>query len=48
MPLSDQEIYDLYSSAASKGISAGKLKVGLDRESDMRRIGIMQEAFKKI
>ena len=47
LPLSDQEIYDLYSSAASKGISAGKLKVGLDRESDMRRIGIMQEALKK-
>ena len=47
MPLSDQEVADFYERAASKGISAGKLKVGLDRESDMRRIGIMEEALKK-
>ena len=47
LPLSGQEIYDFYSNAASKGISAGKLKVGLDRDFDMRRIGIMEEALKE-
>ena len=47
MPLTDQEIADLYENAASQGISAGKLKVGIDRDSDMRRIGIMNDALKK-
>ena len=47
MPLTDQEIADLYENAASKGISAGKLKVGIDRDSDIRRIGIMNDALKK-
>ena len=47
LSLSDQEIADFYEGAAAKGISCGKLKVGLDRESDMRRIGIMEEALKK-
>jgi L-alanine-DL-glutamate epimerase-like enolase superfamily enzyme len=32
---------------ARKGVSAGKLKVGLDREADLRRIGIMSEALSK-
>ena len=44
-PLSDQELHAFYSGMARKGISAGKLKVGLDPESDLRRIGIMQEAL---
>ena len=30
---------------AAKGISAGKLKVGLDREADLERIGIMHDAL---
>ena len=47
MPLTDQEIADLYENAASQGISAGKLKVGIDRDSDIRRIGIMNDALKK-
>ena len=47
MPLTDQEIADLYENAASQGISAGKLKVGIDRDSDLRRIGIMNDALKK-
>jgi L-alanine-DL-glutamate epimerase-like enolase superfamily enzyme len=32
---------------AAKGIYAGKLKVGLDPEADLRRIGIMQAALAK-
>jgi L-alanine-DL-glutamate epimerase-like enolase superfamily enzyme len=46
-PLSDEELGDFYESMAHKGISAGKLKVGLDRETDLRRIGIMQQALAK-
>ena len=47
LPLPDEEIYDFYEGAALKGISAGKLKVGLDIEADIRRIGIMEQALKK-
>ena len=47
LPLTDQEIADFYQNAASQGISAGKLKVGIDRDSDIRRIGIMNDALKK-
>ena len=47
MPLTDQQIGDFYGDAAAQGISAGKLKVGLDRESDIRRIGIMHDALAK-
>ena len=45
MPLTDQELADLYEDAAKQGISAGKLKVGLDREADLRRLGIMRDAL---
>jgi L-alanine-DL-glutamate epimerase-like enolase superfamily enzyme len=45
--LSDEELRQFYEEMAALGISAGKLKVGLDLESDMRRLGIMQEALKK-
>jgi len=43
--LSDQEIYDFYAGQAARGIAAGKLKVGLDVEADLRRIGIMHRAL---
>lgn len=43
--LSDEEIGTFYRGQAARGISAGKLKVGLDRESDLRRIGIMRDAL---
>ena len=43
--LSDQELKDFYEGKARQGISAGKLKVGLDRESDLRRLGIMSGAL---
>jgi L-alanine-DL-glutamate epimerase-like enolase superfamily enzyme len=45
LPLSDEEIGAFYSSMAAKGVAAGKLKVGLDREMDLRRLGIMREAL---
>ena len=43
--LSDDEIRGFYETQAARGIAAGKLKVGLDRESDLRRIGIMKSAL---
>ncbi len=46
MPLSDEELAGFYESMAAQGVSAGKLKVGVDRETDMRRIGIMHDALK--
>ncbi len=47
MPLTDDQIGAFYEEAASQGTSTGKLKVGLDRESDIRRIGIMHDALAK-
>jgi L-alanine-DL-glutamate epimerase-like enolase superfamily enzyme len=44
-PLSDDELRAFYEDMAAQGFYAGKLKVGLDPESDLRRIGIMQEAL---
>jgi len=45
MPLSDDELRRYYEGMARLGISAGKLKVGLDQEADLRRVGIMKEAL---
>jgi L-alanine-DL-glutamate epimerase-like enolase superfamily enzyme len=45
MPLSDDELRTFYEGMAAKGIYAGKLKVGLDPESDLRRLQIMQDAL---
>lgn len=45
LPLSDEELRAFYEGLAAKGVSAGKLKVGLDPEADLRRIGIMQQAL---
>jgi L-alanine-DL-glutamate epimerase-like enolase superfamily enzyme len=45
--LTDEEIYEFYSGMAEKGIDAGKLKVGLDLESDEKRLGIMKDALSK-
>lgn len=44
-PLSDEEIRAFYESLAAKGVCSGKLKIGLDLESDMRRVGIMRDAL---
>ena len=43
--LSEDEIRTFYEGQAARGIAIGKLKVGLDREGDLRRIGIMREAL---
>lgn len=45
LPLSDDEMRGFYEAQAARGIAAGKLKVGLDREADWRRIGIMKSAL---
>lgn len=44
-PLSDDEIRAFYTGMAAKGVHGGKLKIGLDLESDLRRIGIMRDAL---
>jgi L-alanine-DL-glutamate epimerase-like enolase superfamily enzyme len=45
IPLSDEEVRAFYEEMAAMGIHAGKLKVGLDADADLRRIGIMREAL---
>lgn len=45
--LSDDELRAFYSHMADMGISDGKLKVGLDMESDLRRLGIMKECLSR-
>lgn len=46
LPLTDEELRAYYAEMAAKGIRGGKLKVGLDPEADLRRIGIMYDALK--
>jgi L-alanine-DL-glutamate epimerase-like enolase superfamily enzyme len=43
--LSDEDLFRFYRRMAEQGIGAGKLKVGLDLEADLRRLGIMREAL---
>jgi L-alanine-DL-glutamate epimerase-like enolase superfamily enzyme len=45
LSLTDEEIGEFYRGMAAQGIHAGKLKVGLDRELDLRRLGIMRDAL---
>ena len=45
LSLDDDGIRQFYERQAARGIAIGKLKVGLDREADLRRIGIMREAL---
>jgi L-alanine-DL-glutamate epimerase-like enolase superfamily enzyme len=45
LSLSDEQIAAFYGEMARQGVAAGKLKVGLDREADLRRLGIMREAL---
>jgi L-alanine-DL-glutamate epimerase-like enolase superfamily enzyme len=47
LPLSDAELRKFYSDAAGVGFRGGKLKVGLDQDADIRRIGIMKDALSK-
>ena len=46
IPLSDQEIHAWYSNMATKhGFRGGKLKIGLDQDADLRRVGLMRDAL---
>lgn len=45
MALSDSELREYYTRMAGQGITAGKLKVGLDLDADLRRLAIMEEAL---
>ena len=44
-PLDEEQLGEYYTSMAAMGINAGKLKIGLDLETDMRRIRIMRDAL---
>jgi len=47
-PLSDQEIEDWYGAmAADHGFTGGKLKVGLDQDADLKRIGRMKKGLER-
>ena len=46
--MKDEDIYNFYSKMADNGVDAGKLKIGLSMEDDLRRIGIMKEALSKV
>ena len=43
--LSEEELFTFYRRLAVVGVDGGKLKIGLDMEADLRRIGIMREAL---
>jgi len=43
--LSDDELRQFYTHMAGQGVCAGKLKVGLDMEADLRRLGIVRDAL---
>ncbi|MBZ0295100.1 MAG: mandelate racemase/muconate lactonizing enzyme family protein [Anaerolineae bacterium] len=47
MPLNDDQLREFYESIAALGINTGKLKVGLNREDDLRRLQIMYDALSK-
>ncbi len=43
--LSDEELLSFYQRMAASGVDGGKLKIGLDLETDIRRIGVMQQGL---
>ena len=43
--LSDEDLARFYASLAARGVGAGKLKVGLDLDDDLRRLGIVRETL---
>ena len=45
MPLSDAELDAYYRRMAAAGVRAGKLKVGLDLQHDLRRLAIVRDAL---
>ena len=46
--LSDDELHTFYSRMADVGVEGGKIKIGLNMKDDLRRIGIMRDAFSKV
>jgi L-alanine-DL-glutamate epimerase-like enolase superfamily enzyme len=46
LALSDEELSAFYTRMAKQGIQGGKLKLGVDLESDEHRLGLMQEALR--
>ncbi len=46
--LSDDELHAFYSGMADRGVEGGKIKVGLNMTDDLRRIGVMRDAFSKV
>jgi L-alanine-DL-glutamate epimerase-like enolase superfamily enzyme len=45
LSLNDEQLVAFYGEMARQGVSAGKLKGGLDRGVDLRRLGVMREAL---
>ena len=45
--LNDDELHTFYSRMAEKGVDGGKLKVGLDMDEDLRRLGIVKDALSR-
>jgi L-alanine-DL-glutamate epimerase-like enolase superfamily enzyme len=45
--LTDEEISAFYGGLADQGVHAGKLKVGLDPEADIRRLRLVKEALSR-
>lgn len=41
--LDDDELAQFYAGLADRGVPAGKLKIGLDMDDDLRRLGIMRD-----
>ncbi|MCZ6538699.1 MAG: mandelate racemase/muconate lactonizing enzyme family protein [Chloroflexi bacterium] len=46
--LSDDELHAFHSRMADVGVDGGKVKIGLSMEDDLRRIGIMNDAFRTV
>ncbi|MCC7262729.1 MAG: mandelate racemase/muconate lactonizing enzyme family protein [Candidatus Latescibacteria bacterium] len=48
-PLTDQQVFDWYAQMATlHGFKGGKLKVGLDQDADLRRLGLMDQALRRV
>ncbi len=45
MPLTDEDLAGFYTSFAGMGVDGGKLKVGLDIDADIRRLGIVKDCL---
>jgi L-alanine-DL-glutamate epimerase-like enolase superfamily enzyme len=45
--LTDDELHAFYSRMAEKGVDGGKLKIGLDMDDDLRRLGIVRDALSR-